>query len=221
MKRIAITNSYNSTNKYYEMAVKKVGGTPIGLPKIITEENVHSIMSGFDGIILTGGGDVNPLLYGREITYSKGIIHKRDKSELLLSRYVYEKEIPTLAICRGMQITNVAHFGTLFQDNEIEGHFNNHSFPKRKNQMVHPIKIVEGSVLRELFGERYEVNSIHHQSIDKIAKGFKLSAMAEDGCIEGIEGVKGIYICVQWHPERNGIIDDSQYLLFEKIVKGK
>ncbi len=162
--------------------------------------NAKSVIGICDGLLLSGGGDISPNLCG--ITdYNPALLSdvspERDLYELELARLAYEKNIPTLAICRGLQVMNVALGGSLNFD--ISGHRQKRS----RDCPSHSIDIKSGSLLRRLIQKsELEVNSFHHQSVNTCAESLKISAKAEDGTIEAIEAEdKKFYLGVQWHPE--------------------
>jgi len=209
----------------YINAVERAGGCPIIIPIVREFDTVWDFVSGLDGIIFTGGSDLNPKLYNELPKYGLGSINPiRDEHEIkLCKKVVFETEMPVLGICRGMQLINVTLGGTLFQDlkNEWKGGFNHtlSNFPKYFPS--HNVYLSKGSKLYDIF-EREEiwVNSFNHQAVKELGKGLIASMRAEDGLIEGIEweGERFI-VAVQWHPEM--MIDkyDEYLILFKKFIK--
>jgi len=173
-------------------------------------------LDGLDGILLTGGPDVRPSLYGATETHpTVEIDDERDGFELPLAKAALARGLPLLAICRGVQVLNVAAGGTLIQDlpSERPGSLN-HSVTTPKTAITHDVAVVAGSRLAEVVAAqlkgdgRLDVNSRHHQAIDVVAPGFVVSASAADGTIEAIEAIEaiesphaGFCVGVQWHPE--------------------
>lgn len=170
-------------------------------------------LEGLDGILFTGGPDVRPSLYGAAETHpTVEIDDERDAFELPLARAAIDRGLPLLAICRGVQVLNVAAGGTLVQDlpSERPGGLN-HSVPTPRTAITHDVAVVPGSRLANVVapslkeGGRLDVNSRHHQAIDAVAPGFVVSATASDGTIEAIEAIDaaraGFCVGVQWHPE--------------------
>ncbi|MCR4373891.1 MAG: gamma-glutamyl-gamma-aminobutyrate hydrolase family protein [Acidobacteria bacterium] len=170
-------------------------------------------LAGLDGVMLTGGPDVRPSLYGAATTHpSVEINDARDGYELPLAKAAIESGLPLLAICRGVQVLNVAAGGTLIQDlpSEHPGGLN-HSITAPTTALAHDVAVTPGSQLAralapQLTGEgRLMVNSRHHQAIGVVAPGFSASAIAPDGTIEAIETATpqahGFCVGVQWHPE--------------------
>lgn len=175
-----------SGEEYYIQAVEEAGGEVIMLPPG-REEEIEKLQ----GLLLPGGGDVDPSFYGENNQASQSIDRERDEWEIELTRRFFKEEKPILGICRGAQVLNVALGGTLHQD--IERHKGD----------SHRIKIKEGSLLYDVLGRQkeIEVDSSHHQGIKTLAPHLRETAWSEDGCIEGIEG-EGFVLGVQFHPER-------------------
>ena len=168
-------------------------------------------LEGLDGVLLTGGPDVRPSLYGADETHpTVKIDDRRDAYELPLAKAAMERRMPLLAICRGVQVLNVAAGGTLIQDlpSERPGGLN-HSVVTPTTAISHDVAVVPGTLLERIMapqlkdGLRLDVNSRHHQAIDSVAPGFVASAAAPDGTVEAIEasGQEGFCVGVQWHPE--------------------
>ena len=201
----------------YFDAVEKAGGIPVMLPWQDNKDDLARVAEAFDGIIFSGGNDISPLLYGENVLEECGdITPARDKSELLLAKFVYEKGIPTLGICRGCQVINVAMGGTLYQD--IPSQFNGEETIIHSQKTIvgnypsHRLKISKDSCLYDCFGkEEILVNSFHHQAVKRLAPNLTASAYAEDGLIEAIECAtkKRFYLGVQWHPEMMNEDEDS------------
>ncbi len=213
-KLIGLSSCILSWNKPYKekvwgnypvdgVAVKEAGGMPVTLPPTYTTEDVHSFLSRLDGVILTGGGDVDPACYHipRNDLY-KSVNDERDHAEILLVRTAIEMGKPILAICRGIQVLNVALGGTLIADIPTQragalAHRNG------AEMCSHPVNLVPVSKLSAVVGHvNLQVNSTHHQAVDKLGKGLRITATAPDGIIEGVE-LKDHPFCVgvQWHPE--------------------
>lgn len=189
----------------YVRAVESVGGTPVVLPVLRDEAGVERLVSLVDGVLLSGGGDLDPTVYGEEPLPQNGSIDpERDWFELLLTRKVLARGLPVLGICRGMQVLNVAAGGTVCQDISLEierplKHFQD----APRWYPTHSIEVVENTRLARILGERkLKVNSFHHQMVGRRAAGFCVSALSPDGVIEAIEsGEGGFVIGVQFHPE--------------------
>jgi len=194
----------------YRQSVLHVGGTPTILDPSMTTEQA---LSGVDGLLLTGGDDVSPSRYGEAAhTATVEAEQGRDEFEIALILTARARQLPILAICRGIQVLNVACGGTLVQDipSQIAGALA-HSLPVPPNQpfsLAHEVWLERDSLLSRLMRERLadadtcEVNSRHHQAVKVVAEGFTVSATAPDGVIEAIED-PGMRFClgVQWHPE--------------------
>lgn len=202
----------------YIESVRQNGGIPIIIPLIDDEEKIRSIVRMCDGIVLSGGDDINPILYKEECTKYQGMIDElRDKVDYIAINEALDKSIGILGICRGMQILNVYFGGTLFQDISLIKESNiAHVQSSDKNIATHSINVMEGCNLYNIFGQETWVNSFHHQCINKVAKEFKITAISKDGIIEGIELKNNNKVYgVQWHPE---MMDN--YASINNIFKG-
>lgn len=152
-----------------------------------------------DGLILCGGGDLESSLFGQENQGSNPPDVARDQAELELFRAFYQANKPILGICRGMQVINVALGGDLIQD--LPSHIR--IFHSAENQEpVHPVRSLEGSMLHQLYGPRFPVNSIHHQAVDRLGTGLRAIAWSESGVVEAMDCPGRPILAVQFHPER-------------------
>ena len=151
-----------------------------------------------EALVLSGGSDMDPHIYGQENQNSKDIDYSRDLFEMELIRLFYEGNKPILGICRGMQVVNVTFGGTLYQDiKKVNGE--NHMAPEKN----HLIEIEEDSLFFKLIGTNYVfTNSFHNQAVDKLGRDLRACAYSKDGTMEALEGTNGNILCVQWHPER-------------------
>lgn len=192
-------------NEAYVDAVRAAGLTPLVVPPLPAEE-LPAIASAVAGIVLTGGEDVGPAHYGAAPAAQTTSVHaRRDECELALARLAHERRLPTLAICRGIQLVNVAFGGTLVQDIPSERPSDiNHDSSDQRASRVHDVRVDPDSRLGAVFGaESITVNSSHHQAIGKVAGKLRINARAPDGIIEGAEWVADDWwmLAVQWHPE--------------------
>ncbi len=214
---IGITPDYSyelqkyTISQYYIEAVKKAGACPVVLFDDFPQE--------INGIILTGGGDVNPLLFGEEpLTENGEICPKRDAFELKLCKWAISQKIPMLGICRGMQIIALCSGGSIYQDiyTQTDSHIK-HMQKAPRSQGTHTIEITEESLLHSIFQQKSEVvNSFHHQAVKEVGKDFFVSARSKDGLIEAMEYKKSPFVLgVQWHPETM----PNHIKLFEVFVK--
>lgn len=192
-------------NEDYVLSVVKNGGIPFIVPMIDDEKSVKEQVAQLDALILSGGYDVTPTYYGEEPKMKlEETYEPRDIYEYRLIKYAKEKNIPILGICRGVQILNVYHGGSLHQDlsyfsNETLKHFQG----KHPDQVTHHVMVDKDSQLFEILQEeKVAVNSFHHQILNEIAPSFKVTAKAPDGVVEAIEYTGDQFILgVQWHPE--------------------
>lgn len=185
----------------YYNSVVKAGGVPIVIPPHTeTEEDLKAILDSVDGIMLSGGGDIDPDLLGEEREPEVGGVDRvRDEMEMKLVRLAYDRQLPMFGICKGAQVINAALGGKLIQHIGIPSH----SQETPKSETSHSVGIDRESVLFGIFGkDRVEVNSFHHQAIKSPAPCLKVTAMSDDGIIEAVESDEHKSIIgVQWHPE--------------------
>lgn len=192
----------------YAEVVATAGGLPVLLPPIVPpdlEAAAAAALSMIDGLVLTGGGDVDPNLYGAVAHDETDIPNpRRDEWELALLRGALEADLPVLAVCRGVQLMNVARGGTLHQHlPEVLGAETHR--PELGTFAVVPVHVEQGSRLAGIVGESTEVCCHHHQAIDRLGDGLRVCARAEDGSVEAVEVVGARFsLGVQWHPEEAG-----------------
>jgi len=211
----------------YVQALRSVGAIPWIIPLLPDDEaTLREIFERLDAVFLTGGVDVDPSRYGEAKQPCCGRTDPpRDAVEIQLIRWAIEAGKPILAVCRGIQVLNVALGGSLYQDvpSQLPNAIKHDYFPTRenpsRNRLVHSIEVQAGTRLAAALGEsRPIVNSMHHQAIKCIAPGLITSAVAPDGVIEAVEGANGRYIVgVQWHPEEL-ISQPGQKQLFASFV---
>jgi len=206
------TGAVNLSSAYTD-AIARAGGIPVVLPIIDDPALAESLLARLDGIVFSGGPDVDPAEYGETVwNETVSVDAVRDRSDLLFARAALASGKPVLAICRGEQLMNVVLGGTLYQD-----------IPSQVDTMVkhsgfdHRIGVEKGSVLYELFGQdSLTVNSSHHQAVKDPAPGIRITAHAPDGIVEAYEYEN--VLAVQFHPERMVQTDDSWLALFRCFV---
>ena len=207
----------------YYRSVLMAGGVPVVIPPYEQTDLLANQLEALDGIIFSGGGDINPLYLGEEpVRELHSVTPIRDQQELLLARMAYDRQIPMLGICKGIQIIAAAMGGTLYQDinTQLPSVNIKHSQDLDRGTASHRISIEQDSLLYKMFGAELAVNSFHHQAVHEVPQGFKVTALSPDGVIEAIESTefKSI-IGVQWHPEcfcLNG--DVCMMPLFEWLI---
>jgi putative glutamine amidotransferase len=192
-------------NEAYTRALVDAGLVPLVLPPVDASIAVATL-DGVGGLVLTGGEDVDPAHFGQRAHAATGAPHtERDAYELALARAAFERRVPTLAICRGAQVMNVALGGTLVQDipsqqpSDVE-----HDLSNRRTERVHTTDIDANSLLARVVGDTHiTVNSSHHQSVDRVADDLRVTARSDDGIIEALEPKDTSWwmLAVQWHPE--------------------
>ncbi|MBC9783654.1 gamma-glutamyl-gamma-aminobutyrate hydrolase family protein [Heliobacterium chlorum] len=189
-------------------------------------EAVHDVASYCDhirGLVLSGGGDVDPVRYRQQPHAALGEIDpERDELEFSLIAYALQKAIPILAICRGMQVLNVAMGGTLIQDIPKQRPLAlRHGQKAPRWHTSHAVEVAEGSRLREVFSSGFgRVNSFHHQAVDRLGNNLRSTAVAPDGIVEAIEGTGNTFIVgVQWHPEDLYLYEPEARGLFQLFAE--
>lgn len=200
-------------NTSYVKAVRKAGGVPVLLP-VVEEPDCAVLLDRVDGLLLTGGGDVDPAAYrARPDPRTTRVDAVRDAHDVALVRCAVERDLPTLAICRGSQIVNVAMGGTLRQ--HVDDHFDIDNY----NELVHGAKLEPRSTLASwLPAGDVRVNTLHHQAVDTPGDRIEIVAVADDGTVEGVEVSGARVVGVQWHPEL--LRHRPEHLaLFETLVR--
>jgi putative glutamine amidotransferase len=188
-------------NQSYAELLSKADVIPIGI--IPLSKNVRSILEVVDMVLMTGGGDPDPMLYGQINNGSINISRERPLWEMDLYRTARKMGVPVFSICLGMQLIAIAEGEELIQNIPTQVHNPVDHYGKPEDPRTHDVDILEGSILREILGEHIEVSSFHHQAISGIPAGFHTAAVSQDGVIEAIESDDGLVIAVQWHPERD------------------
>ena len=234
---IAITGNFvdgetRIADRYYKSIVK-AGGIPFIMPPLADKDVIINTLDRVDGLLLTGGGDVNPLWVGEEPSPSlRSINRERDEAELLTVSLAYNRNIPILGICRGIQVLASALGGTVDQDiaeafsashsvnnsGQTQHALIKHSQDADRNEPTHTVKISKDTTLYSIYNTEYlAVNSMHHQAVRSGGKRFNVSAIAPDGVIEAIESNEfKPSMGVQWHPEW---LEESGKNLFSWLVK--
>jgi putative glutamine amidotransferase len=205
----------------YVEAVRRAGGHPILLTSL-DPGPAGELLAPFDALLLAGGGDIEPAMYGQEPrTEVYGVDPDRDRFEMDLVRAALGQGKPALCVCRGMQVANVALGGTLLQHLPDLPEMGRHGVPLGGGT-VHHVRVAEGSVLAQVVGgTSVRATCHHHQGVDLLGEGLVASAWSDDGLVEGLElGDRegGWLVGVQWHPEETAGEDPSQQALFDGLV---
>lgn len=200
-----LENQKQYVSDSYIQAIKSVGGLPIVLPLVKSKSVIAEYTELCDGFLFCGGGDITPLLFGQELADNSGKTDiSLDLYQIRLMKAVLDTDKPVLAICRGMQVLNVACGGTIYQDmNLIDFETINHmqnSISRR--DISHKVIFEPDSLIQKLLGNFAYTNSYHHQAIDRLGKGLTVSGFTGDAVAEAIEMPSHTYVLgVQWHPE--------------------
>ncbi len=212
----------------YVDSLHRAGARVVMLPATATAPSVApaEMLGDVDGLLLVGGGDLDPALYG-QVAHEKsyGFNPARDDTELALARYAIDEDLPMLAICRGCQVINVACGGTLHQHvPDLPGfHVDAHGRPHDVVFAEHAVTAEAGSRLEEALGGERRITrctSAHHQAVDALGAGLRVSGRSDDGCVEALEplGPHRFLLAVQWHPEMTAESDPQQQALFDALV---
>jgi putative glutamine amidotransferase len=196
----------------YVGCVETAGGRPVLLPPML--EGIEDTLSVLDGLVLVGGPDIDPALYGASLgPHTTDVRPQRDAAELALLQAALDDDLPMLGICRGIQLLNIAQGGTLVQHlPDVVGHEGHRTEPGHFD--VHDVATVPGTRTAAVLGERVAVNSAHHQGIAAVGEGLVVSAWADDGSVEALELPDRVFaIGVLWHPEAG---DDLR--LFDALI---
>jgi putative glutamine amidotransferase len=210
----------------YVEGVAEAGGVPVVLPPVVGVRGAEALLEGMDGLLLSGGSDLDPGYYGEKPVPELGVtIPERDAFEMALLEHALRRKIPILGICRGMQVLNVALGGTLYQD--LPSQMDHmvllgHRQETPKWQPTHEVEVDGGSKVAEILGaDELKVNSYHHQAVKELASGLVAVAYAPDGVIEAVESgdlSKRWVIGVQWHAEAMRDAGPVHRRLFEAHV---
>lgn len=207
---IGITGNYGPHGlelaEGYYRSIEQAGGIPLAIPPTDNRVLLLSLLDRIDGLLLSGGADLNPLCTGQDPIPQLGrICPQRDLGELLVTRLAYDRQIPILGICRGMQVLAVALGGDIHQDLAVAmpgAPLLKHSQDLDRHVASHYVTAADGSVIASLMGQRFAVNSFHHQAVSQPGPRLRITARAADGVAEALESneMKSI-LGVQWHPE--------------------
>jgi putative glutamine amidotransferase len=213
-----------TVNRPYTDALLAAGLIPLVVPPM-SEEGAAAILDSVRGLVLTGGEDVDPARFGATRHPATGPANDlRDRIELALAKEAAARRIPTLAICRGVQVLNVALGGTLVQDipSELRSTIE-HDARSARSSRVHAVSVDSGSRLEQIVGVReINTNSFHHQSVDRLAPGLSTVAKSRDGVVEAVECADRAWwaVGVQWHPEElTGTPEDWDRKLFAAFAR--
>ncbi|MGX7265802.1 gamma-glutamyl-gamma-aminobutyrate hydrolase family protein [Enterococcus crotali] len=207
----------------YVKAVQNAGGLPLVLP-VGSPELAKAYVAQIDKLILAGGQNVSPTLYGEMIQVEEAeLSNERDQFELALIEEAIAQKKPIFAVCRGLQLVNVALGGSLYQDISCLNKQNiaHMQVPIAREIPTHQIQTEEASILREIYGKATTVNSFHFQAVKKLAEELRVTALSEDGIIEGVESKDPslAFLGVQWHPDFAYEYLEQEMAVFQYVVK--
>ena len=217
-----IENQRQFVSESYIKAIKSVGGLPLLLPLVKSKSVIHDYVELCDGFLFCGGGDITPLLFGQEPATGIGKTDiTLDLFQIRLMREILEKEKPVLAICRGMQVLNVACGGSIYQDlNLVDFETINHMQTSlSRKDISHKVLFEPKTRLHQFFGPFAYTNSYHHQAVQILGDDLIVSARTGDDVIEGIEMPSHTFVVgVQWHPESMLEVSPNMKQLFQALI---
>lgn len=227
---IGISMRFNAATRHfylpadYSQAIESAGGVPVHLSLLPQKDYLKNVLNHIDGILLPGGGDIDPLLFGEEPKPGLGAVSPlRDENDLILLKAAEEWNTPVLGICYGMQLLNVFRGGSVVQDIEREKPNSlNHQQGEPRERLSHWVTIEEKSLMYNAKGEnKILVNSHHHQAVGRIGDNLFVSAAASDGIVEAVEDTRQgrFNLGVQWHPEICFKSNDLSGIIFDKFIK--
>ena len=183
----------------YAASVAAAGGLPVGLSR---DAAPSQVLARLDALVLSGGADIDPRAYGQAPSPDLGPVEpERDAWEFELLEGAIERRLPVLAICRGLQLLNVARGGTLVQHVAPDIGVGHPRFDRPRDEPAHPVTLLDGSLAAQVLGPEVAVNSLHHQIVDRVGTGLAVTGRAPDGVIEALELPGWPLLAVQWHPE--------------------
>lgn len=212
-----------SLDPVYGRAILQAGGLPLIVP-IVDKEDTHLLCERLDGLIVTGGGDINPTLYGEEPHIRLGAVYPgSDEYEKELIMCFLEMDKPFIGMCRGLQMLNISLGGTNYQDleSQFEGILYQHKQMAMRTHRTHSVTLEDDSRLLEIMGEKtFHVNSFHHQGVKDVSDQLTVAARAADGLVESLESKHHKFVMgIQWHPEEFALQgDEPSKKLFDRFV---
>lgn len=213
--------SVNILAEDYTNTIFRSGGIPVLLPVMEETEYTKMLLEDLDGIIISGGDDINPLLSNQRYTSKIGpVSHERDQQELFMIEYALKKEIPLMGICRGFQLINVFLGGTLVLDIPTEGYLDHSIKSTNRYYPVHSVTLSPDSFFEDIFDEEeIWVNSFHHQGVKTLGNNLKSIATSEDHLCEAFEYQGNpLILGIQWHPEMMSIVEEKHLNIFKKFI---
>lgn len=221
-------------NQSYVDVLRNGGALPILIPLNMGRKMLRSMFERLDGLFLAGGNDISPHLYEKDGQHEKDVQAPaeqvdstdiaRDSTELTLACWALDAGMPLFGVCRGMQLINVACGGTLYRDlHRQRPDLNRHDYvgtQYKRDQVRHHVTFTQNSELYNIFGSRTGVNSMHHQGINSLGNGLRVTAMSTDSLPEAIESINGAYVMgTQWHPEELVKKDRRHTVLIDHFIR--
>jgi putative glutamine amidotransferase len=220
---VAAKEAVRGPESPYFKALVAAGARPEEIQMVMPGAAEFSSFDDFDGVLLAGGEDVDPDLYGEPVKYSSVKVNRaRDDFEMALLDRGIRARVPILGICRGIQTINVKFGGTLYQDLKTDTTLErDHRQQGSRSEPAHSVTVTDpDSLLHDIFTGQRPVNSLHHQAIKRLGRGLKVTAHSEDGLVEAVEMAEEypFFLAVQWHPEEMVATHPEQLRIFERFV---
>ena len=211
-------------NQAYVHAVEQAGGIPLLIPPFTDAETLGSVCAQLGGLLLTGGTDIDPALYGETARPECGEVEvERDSAEVAVTKFALASHLPVLGVCRGLQLLNVMHGGSLYQDLRTQRPdvMRHDELSHPRSYRSHAVRLADGSRLASIMGTTaLDVNSLHHQAINRIGSGIAVVGRSPDGVAEAIELVgQPFALAVQYHPEELYDSDEASQRLFHAFIE--
>lgn len=217
---LSMASSFIVQRPLYEEALARAGGQPVLITPTDDADRLSSLLDEIDALLLSGGDDVDPGLYGSDRRDAGSAPRRRDQFEIRLIRAALDRNMPILGICRGIQILNVAHGGTVQNLRADQALSDRHGI-RVDSFSAHDVDVAGGTHLAEVVGAgRHRVNSFHGQAVGRVGANLLVAATADDGVIEGIERKDRTFVIgIQWHPEITSLTDGAALALFRALVR--
>lgn len=220
---LSMASSFVVQRPLYEDALARAGGRTVLITPTDNEARIAAMLDGIDALLLTGGDDVDPEMYGGDPSQTPGITgtdRRRDEFEVRLICAALDRDLPILGICRGIQILNVAHGGTVRNLRADEALSEHHGIDV-DSFTAHEVTVTSDTHLASVIGAGvHGVNSFHGQAVGRVGPGLRICATADDGVIEGIERPDRTFVVgIQWHPEITSLTDETALTLFRALVR--
>lgn len=217
---LSMASNFVVQRPLYEDALARAGGRAVLITPTDDQARIRAMLDGIDALLLSGGDDIDPATYGGHPDDAGRTDHRRDEFEVQLIRAALDRDLPILGICRGIQILNVAHGGSI-RNLRADEVLSEHHGIDMDSFTAHEVTVAAGTRLAGAIGSGvHGVNSFHGQAVGRVGDGLSVCATADDGVIEGIERSDRTFVVgIQWHPEITSLTDEAALRLFRALVR--